>query len=145
MQPLRSRQGTTLIEQLIAITLLGILLAVAVRSGIGLLDKAAARAAAREASDAFAAARDHAVAYGVRTAVHINTVEDRVVIHALTDTIARLFPGKTYHVQLEASRDSMAYAPSGLGWGASNLRLVMKRGAAAETLTVSRLGRVRRD
>jgi len=38
----------------------------------------------------------------------------------------------------------MAYAPNGLGYGASNLTLVLRRGERAETLVVSRLGRVRR-
>jgi len=38
----------------------------------------------------------------------------------------------------------MAYAPNGLGYGASNLTVVLRRGSAAETIFVSRLGRVRR-
>jgi hypothetical protein len=46
-------------------------------------------------------------------------------------------------VALEATRDSLAYGPDGLGVGAANLRLVLRRGAAADTLSVSRLGRVR--
>jgi hypothetical protein len=51
--------------------------------------------------------------------------------------------GALYGVRLEPSRDSMAYAPSGLGWGGANLRVVVRRGAAADTVVVSRLGRVR--
>jgi len=38
----------------------------------------------------------------------------------------------------------MAYAASGLGYGASNLRVIVRRGASADTITVSRLGRVKR-
>jgi hypothetical protein len=48
-----------------------------------------------------------------------------------------------YGVRLAASRDSLAYAADGLGWGAANARLVVRRGMSAETVTVSRLGRVR--
>jgi hypothetical protein len=42
------------------------------------------------------------------------------------------------------TRDSIAFYPSGLGYGAANTRLIVSRGAAAETVTVSRAGRVRR-
>jgi hypothetical protein len=48
-----------------------------------------------------------------------------------------------FGVRLSASRDSMAYDARGLGLGAANLSLVIRRGAAAETVFVSRLGRVR--
>jgi hypothetical protein len=37
----------------------------------------------------------------------------------------------------------MVYDPRGLGFGAANLSLVLSRGDAADTLTVSRLGRVK--
>jgi hypothetical protein len=47
-------------------------------------------------------------------------------------------------VRLSTSRDSIAFDVRGLGYGAANLTLVARRGSAAETLVVSRLGRVRR-
>jgi hypothetical protein len=46
-------------------------------------------------------------------------------------------------VSLSTSRDSLAFDVRGLGYGAANLTLVARRGAAADTLVVSRLGRVR--
>jgi hypothetical protein len=49
-----------------------------------------------------------------------------------------------YGVRLAANRDSMAYDGRGLGVGAANLSIVVRRGAVAETVVVSRLGRVRR-
>jgi hypothetical protein len=45
-------------------------------------------------------------------------------------------------VRLESTRDSMAYGASGLGVGAANLRIILSRGSRADTLTVSRLGRL---
>jgi hypothetical protein len=36
----------------------------------------------------------------------------------------------------------MAYAANGLGVGGANLRLVLSRGRRADTINVSRLGRV---
>lgn len=139
----RNRAGTTYVEQLLMLTLLGLLLTVGVAAGGRWLDRAAVAAATRSATDAFAAARDHAVAAGTRTAVRIDVVQGRLLVHARGDTIARLSLTELHRVSLEATRDSMAYAPSGIGWGASNLRLVLRRGAAADTVVVSRLGRVR--
>jgi hypothetical protein len=37
----------------------------------------------------------------------------------------------------------MSYAPTGMGYGAANLSVVVRRNAAVETVYVSRLGRVR--
>jgi type II secretory pathway pseudopilin PulG len=140
---MRPRTGATFIEQLAVLTLFGALFAIAMRSGTKLFDQAAVSSATRAAADAFAAARDHAVSGGRRVAVHIHPAEASLVIHTGADTLSRHPLGEHHKVALESSRDSMAYAASGLGWGASNLRLVVRRGAAADTLTVSRLGRVR--
>jgi hypothetical protein len=46
-------------------------------------------------------------------------------------------------VELRATRDSLAYDPYGMGRGASNLSIVIRKGAAVETVFVSRLGRIR--
>jgi hypothetical protein len=46
-------------------------------------------------------------------------------------------------VSLGTTRDSIVFDARGLGYGAANLTLVARRGSAAETLVVSRLGRVR--
>lgn len=140
----RRRRGSTLVEQLVALTLLGILLAVAVKSSAYLADRAATRAAGRDAADAFAAARDQAIATNARTAVRVSEQNGTLAVHRGTDTLMRLHLGAQHRVNVHATRDSMAYSSLGLGWGAANLRLILTRGAAAETLTVSRLGRVKR-
>ena len=41
------------------------------------------------------------------------------------------------------NRDSMVYDARGIGYGASNLSVVIRRGRAVDTVVVSRLGRVR--
>ena len=76
-----------------------------------------------------------------------NALRDRMSVRAAateTVTISHRRLGSSHGVSLSSSRDSMAYAPNGLGHGASNLTVVLRRGSAAETLFVSRLGRVRR-
>ncbi len=140
---IRLRRGITLVEQTVIISLLGILAALAVQSIGRQLDRIAVRSAAREARDVFATAREFAVARGVRTAVQIDPLSAELSAHASGDTLLRRPLGTLHNVTLSTSRDSMAYSPSGLGYGASNLRIIVVKHAAAETVTVSRLGRVR--
>jgi prepilin-type N-terminal cleavage/methylation domain-containing protein len=139
----RSRRATTLPELLIVLGLLGLVAAFAVRAGVPLLDAARVRSAADELRSAYATARELAALRSERAAVRIASATGTVVVHLRTDTALRRPLGALYGVRLTPSRDSMAYAASGLGWGAANLQVVVARGAAAETVAVSRLGRVR--
>lgn len=136
-----SRPGTTTVEQLVVLTTLGLLALIALTSGATLLAAAAVETATRDATGLFALARDHAQAAGERTAVRLDAAQHRIAVHVGADTLAVAdLAGREVH--LETSRDSMAYAPSGLGLGAANLRLILSRGSRADTITVSRLGRV---
>ncbi len=139
-----TRPGSTIVEQLWVLLLCGVLLGIASTVGGRLLDSAAVHTAASDVTHLFALARDQAIATGQRTAVRVSVAEGRLVVHSDIDTVARLELGQTRAVLLASTRDSMAYTSSGLGYGASNLRVIVSRGASAETVTVSRLGRVRR-
>jgi Tfp pilus assembly protein FimT len=143
-QQWRTRRGSTLVEQMVLLAILGMLAAIGVRGIATVLNATMVHVAARDIADLLALAREQASATGTRTAVRFDPAAGRVVVHAGRDTIARYDVAQHGALALEASRDSMAYAPSGLGYGAANLRVVLRRGASAETLTVSRLGRVRR-
>lgn len=135
--------GTTLAEVIVVLTILAITAALAIVTGARLLDAVAVETATAETTALFARARDHAVAQSTRTAVRIDAAAQRVMVHVADDTVAVAdFAGTD--VQLQTTRDSMAYAPSGLGYGAANLRVVLTRSAAVDTITVSRLGRVAR-
>lgn len=141
--PRRRRRGATLIEQLWVLVLTGSLAALAMTSGGTLFAALDVAMAAQETADLLALARDHAIATGDRTAVRFDEAGARVVVHVGRDTIAvGDFHGSG--LTLEATRDSLSYAPTGLGVGAANLRLVLMRSARADTITVSRLGRVQR-
>jgi Tfp pilus assembly protein FimT len=135
------RTGFTTLEQLIVLSLLSALSLITLASGAPLLEAAAVETATRDATALFALARDHALSSGERTAVRIDTHAQRLIVHVGGDTLATTHM-EARGVRLEATRDSMAYAPSGLGVGAANLRLVLARGQRADTITVSRLGRV---
>lgn len=138
------RRGATIVELLIVLATLAVLAAVAVPRAGALRDRTSVRGAALETVAAFAAARRWSLSRIARTAVTIDTAAASLTVRSFGDTVLVRVLGSSHGVTLAATRDSMAYAPNGLGYGASNLTLVIRRGEAAETLFVSRLGRVRR-
>jgi len=60
-----------------------------------------------------------------------------------TDTLRKRELGLIHEVKLSATRTSITYSPTGMGYGAANLTLVIVRGNSVDSLFVSRLGRVR--
>jgi hypothetical protein len=130
-------------EQLAVLAVTGILLALAIAPGLPLLDRIAVATAAQDIVDLLGTAREIALARQQLTAVHIAPVARQLVVQSGGDTLARtVLPDG---VRLESTRDSLAYAPNGLGYGAANLRVIVRRGDSADTITVSRLGRVSRQ
>src|SRR5437879_9379421 len=49
----------------------------------------------------------------------------------------------SHGVALEVSNPVVVFGPTGMGWGASNTKIVLRRGSQVETITVSRVGRVK--
>jgi hypothetical protein len=47
-------------------------------------------------------------------------------------------------VALEVSNPVVVFEPIGLAWGLSNTTVVLRRGTHVATITISRLGRVKR-
>lgn len=141
---MRTRDGSTIIEQVILLAVFAVIAATAFAGGARLLDAATVHGASQEVAELFSLARDRAMATSTRTAVRLDVARARIVVHAGNDTLARLDLASSRGVRLAATRDSMAYLASGLGFGAANLRVIVSRGASRDTLTVSRLGRVRR-
>lgn len=133
----------TLIELCLVVTIIGLVAAIAVRQ-LGLyLDRTAARAAIVEAAAVVSRARDEAIAQRVPASVKLDTAGDALELRMGGVTISRAALGHAHGVALSANRDSLAYDVRGLGYGAANLTLVARRGRAAESLVVSRLGRLR--
>lgn len=138
------QRGTTLPEIIVVMTIAGILGSIAVARTAVFRDRISVRSAATETVSTFSLARRWALSRASRTAITIDTAAASLVVRSFTDTISTRRLGSSHGVTLAATRDSMAYAPNGLGYGASNLTLILRRGTAAETIVVSRLGRVRR-
>lgn len=139
----RRRRGLTLVELCLVLTVVGLTAAIAVRQLGAYLDRAAARAAVVEAGALVARARDEAVALRRPASIRFDTMGDALELRMGGVMLARAALGSAHGVSLAANRDSIAYDVRGLGYGAANLTLVARRGRVADSLVVSRLGRIR--
>lgn len=140
----RGRGGATLAELCVVVAVMGTLFALGIPRMQRAADRAAARGAVQDAASLFSLARRSAISRRVVVGVVLDTAGGRIVARAGPVVVGERGLRAEYGVRLSATRDSMAYDPRGLGYGAANLTVVARRGAAAETLVVSRLGRVRR-
>jgi type II secretory pathway pseudopilin PulG len=140
----RRPTGVTLVELVVVLGMLASVTAVAIPRFLAFQDRLAARGAASLLTRALLDARHLAARLGTRTAVRIDTSSALVTVQTAGGPLARHDLLGIFGVTVSATRDSVAYLPDGLGYGASNARFVVTRGAAAETVTVSRIGRVRR-
>lgn len=89
-------------------------------------------------------ARQSAILRAAHTGIIIDRPGGHVAVVTGGETLMRRDLEGTYGVALSSTRDSTAYSPLGHGFGAANLSLVIARGRVAETIFVSREGRVRR-
>jgi len=138
------RPGFTLAELSVSIVLIGLFAGLTLPRFTGWRDRVATDAAAAATIAMLSTARHAALRRAAVTAVRFDTARASVIVHAGPDTIVMRPLGVVHGVRLSTTRDSIAYGPAGLGYGAANTRLVLTRGAAADTVTVSRLGRARR-
>lgn len=136
------RAGHTLIELLLALALIGALAAVALPPLARQSARYALHAASRHTEQLFREARHRAQTSGRRTAVLLDPPATVAIVQR-GDTLVQQTLDR-WRVTLAGTRDSMAYAPNGLAWGAANLRLILERDGLTDTLFISRLGRVRR-
>jgi prepilin-type N-terminal cleavage/methylation domain-containing protein len=139
-------RGFTLTELAVALTMVALLLVVGLPRLSGVLDWVAADRAAREVTTALAVARAAAVMRGTRTRVTIAADTLRIDRWEGADWRPyQRWPGPISEgVTLEVSNPEVVFGPTGMGWGASNTRVVLRRGSHTETITTSRLGRVKR-
>jgi prepilin-type N-terminal cleavage/methylation domain-containing protein len=141
----RVSKGFTLLELLTVVCIAAILATFGIPRAARWLDWLATQAALRDVTTALAVGRSGAVMQAVRA---------RVVIAADTLRIDRLeaqqwvpwwrTPGPAARgVTLVVSNPTITFGPTGMGWGASNTTIRLSRGSHVETVTVSRVGRVK--
>jgi len=137
-------RGTTLIELVVILGIVGTLAGIAFVPARRTLDRVRVRDATASFAAACAIARQAAIGRSADATVHVDTLPARLTVVAGGDTIHRDDLASRLGVSLSASATTVAYAATGQGWGLANTRLIARRGEAADTATVSRLGRVRR-
>ena len=139
-------KGFTLLELVVVTAIAGVLLTFWIPRAARLMDWIETERAVRDVTTAIAVGRNGAVMQQTRA---------RIEIAADTLRIDRLgplgwqpwwrLPGPASRgVLLEVSNPILTFGPTGMGWGASNTKIVLRRGSQAETITMSRVGRVKR-
>jgi len=139
------RRGTTIIELALSLSIISILSAIAYPRIGRLMDGIHVRGTVTEIHSLFTAARHHAITRSERITVQIDTSRGSIALLAGADTIRARGFVDTHGVTLAANRASFTYSPIGIGYGAGNMTLIVRRNARVDSVFVSRLGRVRTD
>lgn len=137
------RRGLTIPELLIVITIVGVVLAIAIPKAKASLDQVSVRAAASDVRATLTYARMLAISGGLPVGVDVDSSAGTLRVKRGDEHILMRGIGHAHGVRLGKTRDSLAYDPRGFGRGAANLSILVRRGITAETVFVSRLGRVR--
>lgn len=138
------RFAFTIIETTIAICLICLIGAIAAPGVSRLRDAIEVRQAAFEVETLLSAARHLAIARASQASVEIDTANRVVTVRVGEDTVRRRELGTEHRVELKATRTTVTYSPIGVGYGAANTTIVVKRNASVDSVVVSRLGRVKR-
>jgi len=110
------------------------------------LDRAAVEEGVQRLAAAHAAARELAIARGTLARLEIDRAAGTAAVSVQRtatawDTVATYVLGSA---RITCSNPTLVFNPIGLGYGTSNTRVVFARGAAVDTVTTSRTGRLRR-
>ena len=140
--------GFTLIEILIAITLIGIMTAVAMPRLKNSMAAESVRSARRDVVSHLAKARGAAASRGCRAV--FNMVGTRVWVTACSlsgtgiDTIGTVINlADQYGVTVEGANYSLSFAPNGVGVGGDWGKFAFTKTRRSETLVISPLGQAR--
>jgi prepilin-type N-terminal cleavage/methylation domain-containing protein len=136
--------GFTIIEVVIVMTISAILATITIPRAARFIDGIEVRGATTEAVSMFSIARHYAIAHATQTMLDIDPAARTLTLKSSTRTIETRDLGAAHGVDIDTNRTSITYSPVGVGYGAANFSMVLSRGRAADTIVVSRLGRVRR-
>ncbi|MFN2603818.1 MAG: Tfp pilus assembly protein FimT/FimU [Gemmatimonadaceae bacterium] len=137
------RHGFNIIELTIVLSIIAILCAITLPRATGFIDAMEVRGAVTEIDALFSFARHVAIARGVQSILDIDPARGVIAVRIGPDTMMKRELETAHGVTLQSSRASITYSQTGIGYGAANLTLIVARKLAADTIVVSRLGRVR--
>jgi prepilin-type N-terminal cleavage/methylation domain-containing protein len=140
------QKGFSLAELMVVLGIAGVLLAVSAPRARGWRDGRAVRQAAFEVGSFYQAARHGAIMRATRVRIELGADSLRALYETATaDSLFLVRSGPARRgVAVTVSRPVIRIEANGLGYGAANTKLVLRKGLAAESLTTSRLGRLKR-
>src|SRR5688572_6372925 len=140
------RRGFSVAELAVTITIAGLVTALTLPHLRGLADWIAVDTATREVTTALATARHAAVLRATRSRLVIAVDSLRVDRWGATawEPLIRWGGPEDHGVDLAVSNPEVIFGPTGIAWGVSNTKVVLRRGSRSATVTVSRVGRVKR-
>ena len=139
------KKGFFLVEIVAIIALIGIVVAMVLPRTFQGIDRLRVGNAAAAIVSFYGGARFGAIVRGVP--VRMEFGEDSLLAYyeGENDSLFLSVKGPAHHgVNMSGSRNVIRLHPNGVGWGAANTKLVLWLGEAAESLTTSRLGRMKR-
>jgi prepilin-type N-terminal cleavage/methylation domain-containing protein len=140
------RNGFTLPELATVVAIMGVLASVVTPPLGRALDRAAVLEGVERFAAAHAATRQLAISRGALARLELDRGRRTATLSVQRtpkawDTVATYPLGSA---RITCSNPTLAFNPIGMGHGASNSRVIFSRGAAADTVTTSRTGRLRR-
>ena len=139
----KRKPGFNIIELTIVLSIIAILSAIALPRAAGFIDAMEVRGAVTEIDALFSLARHVAIARAVQSSLDIDPARGVIAVRVGPDTLMKRELEIAHGVTLQSTRASITYSQTGIGYGAANLTLIVTRNLAADTIFVSRLGRVR--
>lgn len=137
------KRGFTILELTFALALIALLSGIVLSKATTFIDAIEVRGAVTEVESLFATARHVAIARATQSTLDIDPAGGIILVHVGNDTIQLRELARVHGVTMSTTRSAITYSPTGLGYGAANLTLTIARNLSADTIYVSRLGRVR--